>query len=208
MVPFDVQVMGGIVLHRGNIAEMATGEGKTLVATMPLYLNALTGKNCQLVTVNDYLAHRDSEWMGYVYAFLGLTVGCIQNQMSPAERREQYLKDITYGTNSEFGFDYLRDMGMAHRTRSQLVQRDPLLRHHRRGRLHPHRRGAGPLLIISGPSAVSTHQYDTLKPHGRGDLFQRSRTSSAPEMVDDARKKALTKEGALTPLRRSRRTPY
>jgi preprotein translocase subunit SecA len=109
MVPFDVQLLGGIVLHEGKIAEMATGEGKTLVATLPLYLNALEGKGCHLVTVNDYLARRDAEWMGLVYKFLGLTVGCIQNAMPPSQRREQYACDITYGTNNEFGFDYLRD---------------------------------------------------------------------------------------------------
>ena len=123
MIPFDVQIMGAIALHRGGIAEMATGEGKTLVATMPLYLNALTGRNCQLVTVNDYLARRDSEWMGAIFKFLGLTVGCLQNMMYPDERRAQYACDITYGTNSEFGFDYLRDMGMAMEP-AQLVQRD------------------------------------------------------------------------------------
>ncbi|MBP5182090.1 MAG: preprotein translocase subunit SecA, partial [Lentisphaeria bacterium] len=123
MVPFDVQLIGGIVLHQGKIADMATGEGQTLVATLPLYLNALTGRNCQLVTVNDYLARRDSQWMGAVYNFLGLTVGCIQNDQDSEERRAQYNCDITYGTNSEFGFDYLRDMGMAF-DRSQLVQRD------------------------------------------------------------------------------------
>ena len=123
MIPFDVQLMGGIALHRGNIAEMATGEGKTLVATLPLYLNALAGRNCQLVTVNDYLARRDSEWMGAIFNYLGLTVGCLQNMMPPALRREQYACDITYGTNSEFGFDYLRDMGMAMDV-EQLVQRD------------------------------------------------------------------------------------
>ncbi|RKZ16136.1 preprotein translocase subunit SecA, partial [bacterium] len=109
MVPYDVQLLGAIVLHQGKIAEMATGEGKTLVATMPLYLNALTGKGCHLVTVNDYLARRDKEWMGPVYETLGLTVGVIQMGMTPEERREQYLADITYGTNNEFGFDYLRD---------------------------------------------------------------------------------------------------
>ncbi|HRZ87405.1 MAG TPA: preprotein translocase subunit SecA, partial [bacterium] len=109
MVPFDVQLIGGIVLHQRKIAEMATGEGKTLVATMPLYLNALAGKGVHLVTVNDYLARRDSEWMGKVYETLGLTVGCIQHEMNPRQRKEQYDKDITYGTNSEFGFDYLRD---------------------------------------------------------------------------------------------------
>ncbi|MBP7142004.1 MAG: preprotein translocase subunit SecA [Opitutaceae bacterium] len=123
MVHFDVQLIGGIALHQGKIAEMATGEGKTLVATLPLYLNALTQRNTQLVTVNDYLARRDSEWMGYLYRFLGLTVGCIQQQMPSAERHEMYGRDITYGTASEFGFDYLRDNGMATRKDDQ-VQRD------------------------------------------------------------------------------------
>ncbi len=123
MVHFDVQLIGGIALHQGKIAEMATGEGKTLVATLPLYLNALTQRNTQLVTVNDYLARRDSEWMGYLYRFLGLTVGCIQQQMPSAERHEMYSRDITYGTASEFGFDYLRDNGMATRKEDQ-VQRD------------------------------------------------------------------------------------
>lgn len=113
MVHFDVQLIGGIALHRNKIAEMATGEGKTLVATLPLYLNALSGRNCQLVTVNDYLARRDSEWMGHLFKFLGLTVGCIQNSMPPHLRREAYKCNITYGTASEFGFDYLRDNGMA-----------------------------------------------------------------------------------------------
>ncbi len=170
MIPFDVQLMGGIVLHRGNIGEMATGEGKTLVATMPLYLNALTGKNCQLVTVNDYLAKRDSEWMGTIFRFLGLTVGCIQNDMSPSERREQYAMDITYGTNSEFGFDYLRDMGMASNPK-QLVQKD-----------HYYAiidevdsiliDEARTPLIISGPVAVSTHQFDKFK-QPVAELFQK-----------------------------------
>ncbi len=105
MIPFDVQIIGAIALHQRNIAEMATGEGKTLVAIMPLYLNALTGRNVQLVTVNDYLARRDSEWMGHVMKWLGLTVGCIQNQMNPEQRRQQYACDVTYGTNSEFGLD-------------------------------------------------------------------------------------------------------
>jgi len=123
MVHFDVQLIGGIALHQGRIAEMATGEGKTLVATTAMYLNALTGRNSQLVTVNDYLARRDSEWMGYLYRFLGLSVGCIQQQMSPDVRRQMYGCDITYGTASEFGFDYLRDNGMATRREDQ-VQRD------------------------------------------------------------------------------------
>jgi preprotein translocase subunit SecA len=109
MVPYDVQLIGGIAIHKGQIAEMATGEGKTLVATLPVYLNALTGKGVHLVTVNDYLARRDSQWMGLIYEYLGLTIGCIQNQMHPTERRAMYNCDITYGTNAEFGFDYLRD---------------------------------------------------------------------------------------------------
>lgn len=162
MVPFDVQIMGGIVLHQGKIAEMATGEGKTLVATMPLYLNALAGGGVHLVTVNDYLARRDSHWMGAVFKYLGLTVGCIQNQMNQAERRAQYACDITYGTNSEFGFDYLRDNGMAF-TRAEVVQRehfyaivdeiDSILIDEARTPL-----------IISGPAPVSTHQYTTMTP--------------------------------------------
>jgi preprotein translocase subunit SecA len=106
---FDVQLIGGIVLHRGMIAEMKTGEGKTLVATLPAYLNALAGKGVHIVTVNDYLAKRDTEWMGKIHRFLGLTVGCIQHDMDDMERKEAYNADITYGTNNEFGFDYLRD---------------------------------------------------------------------------------------------------
>jgi len=119
---YDVQLMGGAALHRGNIAEMKTGEGKTLVSTLPAYLNALTGKGVHIVTVNDYLAERDSEWMGRVHRFLGLKVGVILASMTPAERREAYAADITYGTNNEFGFDYLRDnmaLGLA-----DCVQRD------------------------------------------------------------------------------------
>ncbi|MCH7851589.1 MAG: preprotein translocase subunit SecA, partial [Candidatus Marinimicrobia bacterium] len=109
MVPFDVQLMGAIVLHNGRIAEMKTGEGKTLVATMPLILNTLAGRGAHLITVNDYLAQRDSQWMGQLYSYLGVSVGCILNQMDPQARREVYGCDITYGTNNEFGFDYLRD---------------------------------------------------------------------------------------------------
>ncbi len=122
MVPFDVQLIGGIGLHKGRIAEMATGEGKTLVATLPVYLNALSGRGVHVVTVNDYLAARDSEWMGAIYKFLGLSVGCILHDQSPRVRREQYNCDIAYGTNAEFGFDYLRDNGMAMRKEEQ-VQR-------------------------------------------------------------------------------------
>ena len=123
MVHYDVQLIGGMALHERHIAEMATGEGKTLVSTCPLYLNALSGKNCQLVTVNDYLARRDSHWMGALFEFLGLSVGCIQNNMPSDERREMYKKNITYGTASEFGFDYLRDNGMA-TCQDDQVQRD------------------------------------------------------------------------------------
>src|SRR6266852_3257804 len=106
---FDVQLLGGVVLHRGMIAEMKTGEGKTLVATLPFYLNALSGKGVHVVTVNDYLSKRDSEWMGQIYRFLGLTVGCIVHGLDDEQRREAYAADVTYGTNNEFGFDYLRD---------------------------------------------------------------------------------------------------
>ncbi len=161
MVPFDTQLIGGIVLHEGKIAEMATGEGKTLVATLPVYLNALSGKGVHVVTVNDYLARRDSEWMGAVYTFLGLTVGCIQNAMRPDVRREEYNKDITYGTNSEFGFDYLRD-NMAMRP-ADMVQRD----HHYAvvdeidSILIDEARTP---LIISGPAPHTPQQYNEFKP--------------------------------------------
>ena len=162
MVHFDVQLIGGMVLHHGKIAEMATGEGKTLVATAPLYLNALAGRGAHLVTVNDYLARRDSEWMGALFKFVGLTIGCIQHDQTPDVRREQYACDITYGTNSEFGFDYLRDNGMA-TTKAQQVQRgyhfaivdevDSILIDEARTPL-----------IISGLKHVSTHQYDQFRP--------------------------------------------
>jgi preprotein translocase subunit SecA len=162
MIHFDVQLIGGIVLHEGKISEMATGEGKTLVATCPIYLNALTGRGVHLVTVNDYLARRDAEWMGEIYRFLGLTVGCIQHDQSPEVRKQQYDCDVTYGTNSEFGFDYLRDNGMA-TTKEQQVQRghyfaivdevDSILIDEARTPL-----------IISGPATVSSHQYDKFKP--------------------------------------------
>ncbi len=183
MVPYDVQLIGGIALHRGTIAEMMTGEGKTLVAILPIYLNALTGRNCQLVTVNDYLALRDSQWVGFVLKWLGLTVGCIQNQMRPDERREQYRCDVTYGTNSEFGFDYLRDMGMA-TDPSELVQRDyyyciidevdSILIDEARTPL-----------IISGPVDVSTHQYDKLKPRVQA-LFKKQ-YARCNEMANEAK---------------------
>ncbi|MFZ0408682.1 MAG: DEAD/DEAH box helicase, partial [Cyanobium sp.] len=119
---FDVQLIGGMVLHGGQIAEMKTGEGKTLVATLPAYLNALSGRGVHVVTVNDYLARRDAEWMGQIHRFLGLSVGLIQQDMAPAERRRNYGCDITYATNSELGFDYLRD-NMANDI-ADVVQRD------------------------------------------------------------------------------------
>jgi preprotein translocase subunit SecA len=106
---YDVQLIGGIVLHEGKIAEMATGEGKTLVSTLPAYLNGLKGEGVHIVTVNDYLARRDSEWMGVIYKFLGLSVGVILHELNDQERKKAYNCDITYGTNNEFGFDYLRD---------------------------------------------------------------------------------------------------
>ena len=163
MVPFDVQLVGGWSLHSGRISEMATGEGKTLVATMPVYLNALAGHGAHVVTVNDYLAARDSEWMGAVYKFLGLTVGCILHDQSPSVRRDQYNCDITYGTNAEFGFDYLRDNGMATRAEEQ-VQRvhyyaivdevDSILIDEARTPL-----------IISGPAVVTyDNEYAKYKP--------------------------------------------
>jgi preprotein translocase subunit SecA len=160
MVPYDVQLIGGIVLHQGKIAEMATGEGKTLVATMPLYLNSLEGKGAHLITVNDYLARRDREWMGPIYESLGLTVGVIQHDMDPPSRQAQYRCDITYGTNNEFGFDYLRD-SMATR-KDYRVQRgfhyaivdevDSVLIDEARTPL-----------IISGPVAHSTQRFDEVK---------------------------------------------
>ena len=122
MKHFPVQILGGIILHQGRIAEMKTGEGKTLVATLPAYLNALAGKGTHVVTVNDYLAERDKSWMGKVYSFLGLSVGCILHDMSPEERKEAYNADITYGTNNEFGFDYLRDNMVVYQENQ--VQRD------------------------------------------------------------------------------------
>ena len=118
---FDVQLIGGIILHQGRIAEMKTGEGKTLVATLPVYLNALTGKGVHVITVNDYLAKRDSEWMGKVYKFLGLTVGLAIAGMNPQDKKRAYACDVTYGTNNEFGFDYLRDNMVIYK--EQLVQR-------------------------------------------------------------------------------------
>jgi preprotein translocase subunit SecA len=153
---FDVQLMGGLVLHEGRIAEMRTGEGKTLVATLPVALNGLTGRGVHVVTVNDYLARRDAEWMGEIYRFLGLTVGCIQNPMNDAERQEAYGSDITYGTNNEFGFDYLRDNMKFELDR--MVQRDHVyaIVDEVDSILVDEARTP---LIISGPSEVSVDLY-------------------------------------------------
>lgn len=165
MVPYDVQLMGGVVLHQGKIAEMATGEGKTLVAVLPMYLNALSGKGVHLVTVNDYLAKRDSEWMMPVFEFLGITVGSIQSNMDSEDRKIVYSKDIAYGTNNEFGFDYLRDNMVVEP--EQMVQRghwyaivdevDSVLIDEARTPL-----------IISGPVGVSTDQkFEEMNPRVR-----------------------------------------
>ncbi|MBD3335557.1 MAG: preprotein translocase subunit SecA, partial [Candidatus Eisenbacteria bacterium] len=161
MVPFDVQLMGAVVLHEGKIAEMATGEGKTLVALFPLYLNALSGKGCHLITVNDYLARRDSEWVGEILRWLGLTVGVIEHDMDSARRREAYNCDVTYATNNEVGFDYLRD-NMAIRKEDQVKREhhyaivdevDSVLIDEARTPL-----------IISGPVTQSRQRYDELRP--------------------------------------------
>jgi preprotein translocase subunit SecA len=184
MIPFDVQLIGGMVLHSGRIAEMATGEGKTLVATLPGYLNALTGRGVHVVTVNDYLAARDSEWMGEVYRFLNLTVGTIQHGQIPEIRRLQYNCDIVYGTNAEMGFDYLRDNGMA-TTRAEQVQRG-----------HPYAivdevdsiliDEARTPLIIAGPATVSSHQYDKFK--GDIERIVQAQSLEANRWAADARK--------------------
>ncbi|MGJ8632621.1 MAG: preprotein translocase subunit SecA [Luteolibacter sp.] len=186
MVPFDVQLVGGTALHRGMIAEMQTGEGKTLTATLPVFLNALTGLGVHVITVNDYLAKRDSDWMGSLFRYLGLTVGCIQNQMAPWDRREQYACDITYGTNSEFGFDYLRDNGMAS-TSDEQVQRgyyfaiidevDSILIDEARTPL-----------IISGPTAHTSHQFDKYKP--LVDSLVKKQTQMCNDLAQEAKRAA------------------
>ena len=177
---FDVQLIGGMVLHHGQIAEMKTGEGKTLVATLAAYLNALSGKGVHVVTVNDYLARRDSEWMGRIYRFLGLTVGVIQHELNDEERQRAYACDITYGTNNEFGFDYLRD-NMKFELAALRPAR-PQLRDRRRGRQHPHRRGPdaahhlGPGRRVHGPllrgrphhPAADAGRRDARRHEGRG----------------------------------------
>ncbi|MDZ7330577.1 MAG: preprotein translocase subunit SecA [candidate division KSB1 bacterium] len=181
MVPFDVQLIGAVVLHEGKIAEMATGEGKTLVASLPLYLNALVGKGAHLVTVNDYLARRDCEWMGKIYETLGLAPAFITNDMNPSQRQKAYNADITYGTNNEFGFDYLRD-NMAIRV-EDVVQRghyyaiidevDSVLIDEARTPL-----------IISGPVEHSTQRFDEVKP--RVAQLVRSQTNLVNKLIAEA----------------------
>src|SRR5664280_2552182 len=203
MRPFDVQVIGGIVLHEGKIAEMKTGEGKTLAATMPLYLNALEEKGCHVVTVNDYLAKRDSEWMGPIYSFLGLSVGVVIHGMDDPERRDAYHADITYGTNNEFGFDYLRDNMKF--TLEDYVQRefnyaivdevDSILIDEARTPL-----------IISGPSEESTDKYykiNQIIPRlVRGEVIEGKepgeKYTTGDYTIDEKHKSsALTEEGVL-----------
>jgi preprotein translocase subunit SecA len=187
MRPFDAQVIGGIVLHEGKIAEMKTGEGKTLAATMPLYLNALEGKGCHVITVNDYLAKRDSEWMGPIYNFLGLSVGVIIHGLDDDERREAYGADITYGTNNEFGFDYLRDNMKF--SLEEYVQRefnyaivdevDSILIDEARTPL-----------IISGPSEESTDKYYKIN-----QIIPRLKKDSDYTIEEKSRTVVLTEEG-------------
>src|SRR5881275_599013 len=197
---FDVQLIGGAVLHKGKIAEMKTGEGKTLVATLPAYLNALEDKGVHVVTVNDYLARRDSEWMGRVYRFLGMSVGVIQHDLNDAERQVAYASDITYGTNNEFGFDYLRDNMKF--DLAQYVQRghhfavvdevDSILIDEARTPL-----------IISGPAEASTDMYyevdriiPRLKPGAviRGDTKaeEREEIEATGDYIKDEKHKTVT----------------
>ena len=189
MVHFDVQLIGGMAIHNGMIAEMATGEGKTLVATLPVYLNALTEKGVHVVTTSDYHSQRDSEWMGHLYKWLGLSVGCLKNMMPPNERREMYLRDITYGTNSEFGFDYLRD-NMAYDVEDMVQQKghnfaivdeiDSILIDEARTPL-----------IISGPAPYSSTQYSELQP-ATSKLVKRQK-KLCETLLNDA-KKLLSQE--------------
>ena len=192
MVPYDVQLIGGIVLHQGKIAEMATGEGKTLVATLPVYLNALTGRGVHLVTVNDYLAQRDSEWMGEIYKFHGLTVGCILNTMNPRQRKEIYNRDITFGTNNEFGFDYLRDNmaidieGQVQRGHNFVIvdEVDSVLVDEARTPL-----------IISGPVDVDDHKFNEMKP--RIERLYRKQKNFVANILQEAEK--IIEENGPTP---------
>lgn len=195
MVPYDVQILGGIAMHYGAIAEMQTGEGKTLTAVLPLYLNALTGDPVHLVTVNDYLAQRDCQWVGSILRWLGLTTGALTTNVPPEERKSIYAADVVYGTSSEFGFDYLRDNSMA-ATRAMQVQRghyfaiidevDSILIDEARTPL-----------IISGPVPVSRQMYDELKT-GAAELVRRQR-DLCNRLATEARK--VLDKGALTPTK-------
>ena len=181
MIPYDVQLIGGVVLHQGRIAEMATGEGKTLVATMPVYLNAITGRGVHLVTVNDYLAKRDSEWMGEIYKFHGLTYGCITNTMDPEHRKEMYGKDITYGTNNEFGFDYLRDnMSISKENCVQRIYNFAIVDEVDSVLIDEARTP----LIISGPVGNPDHKFYEMKP--RIDRIISKQTSLVAKLVQEA----------------------
>ena len=205
MIPYDVQLIGGVVLHHGKIAEMATGEGKTLVATLPLYLNALAGKGVHLVTVNDYLAQRDCEWMGKIFEFLGLTTAFITNDLDPSDRKVAYDADITYGTNNEFGFDYLRD-NMAGSLDDQVQRKhhyaiidevDSVLIDEARTPL-----------IISGPVESSNQQYLEMKP--RVERLVSSRTLPVNKLVADGEKllnEGHEDEAGILLLRASRGAP-
>ena len=183
--PYDVQLIGGLVLNDGKIAEMKTGEGKTLVATLPVYLNALTGRGVHVVTVNDYLAARDAEWMGEVYKFMGLSVGCITGEKNPNERKGEYAADVTYGTNNEFGFDYLRDNMRF--SLKEMVQRD----HHFAivdevdSILVDEARTP---LIISGPSDSNTELYskvDKLIPSLVSDDYEQDEKHKTIALTDE-----------------------
>jgi len=189
MVPYDVQLIGGIVLHQGKIAEMATGEGKTLVATMPIYLNALTERGVHVVTVNDYLAKRDSEWMGEVFRYHGLTVGCILNTMDPVQRKDMYSRDITYGTNNEFGFDYLRDnMATSIENRVQRLHNYVIVDEVDSVLIDEARTP----LIISGPVGSTDQKYDEMNP--KVERLLRKQTALVAQLVQEA-EKLLTTEG-------------
>jgi preprotein translocase subunit SecA len=194
---FDVQMIGGLVLHQGKIAEMRTGEGKTLVATLPAYLNALTGRGVHIITVNDYLASRDAEWMGQIHRFLGLTVGCIQNEMDDFERQAAYNADITYGTNNEFGFDYLRDNMKF--DLATCVQRDHYFAIVDEVDSILIDEARTPL-IISGPSDEATDKYykaDAIIPQlKRGEKDEATGKTTGDYLVDEKQHTAvLTEEG-------------
>jgi preprotein translocase subunit SecA len=183
MIPYDVQLMGGIVLHQGKIAEMATGEGKTLVAALPLYLNALTGNGAHLITVNDYLALRDSEWMGEIFKFHGFTVGVILNSLDPHKRRDQYNCDITYGTNNEFGFDYLRDnMAVAKENQVQRKHNFAIVDEVDSVLIDEARTP----LIISGAVEVDDHKFNEMKP--KVERLHRIQTNLVASIVQEAEK--------------------